>query len=285
MLKNTFCHIPGISAAAERKLWAAGVHSWDAVADAGGLPLSHDRSASVVEHTEISRQQLAAGNWRHFAGTMPAAQLWRMFPEFRGTVAYLDIETTGLSTAQGSVITTIALYDGQRIRHYVRGQNLDQFAADIDEYGLIVSYNGKCFDVPFIQQSLGIRLDQAHIDLRYVLKRLGYGGGLKGCERALGLDRGDLQGVDGFFAVLLWEDYQRSGNIKSLETLLAYNIQDVVNLETLLVMAYNLNLRQTPFAASHEISLPAAPTLPFQADRETIERLLRHYSSGYFGWR
>ncbi|MHB8969867.1 MAG: ribonuclease H-like domain-containing protein [Pirellulaceae bacterium] len=281
MLKNTFCHIPGISAAAERKLWSAGIHSWEAVPEAACLPLSRGRAASIVQHAEISRQQLAAGNLRHFSHAMPAKQHWRMFPEFRGTVAYLDIETTGLSAAQGSVITTIALYDGHTIRHYVRGQNLDQFPADIGNYGLLVTYNGKCFDVPFIQQSLRIQLDQAHIDLRYVLKSLGYGGGLKGCERSLGLDRGDLQGVDGFLAVLLWQDYRRSGNIKALETLLAYNIQDVVNLETLLVLAYNLNLRQTPFAASHELPLPAPPPLPFQADRKTIERLMPRYAAGY----
>ncbi|MGA2498454.1 MAG: ribonuclease H-like domain-containing protein [Tepidisphaeraceae bacterium] len=281
MLKNTFCHIPGISVGAERELWSGGIHSWDDASEAGRLPLSRGRAARLVQYAEISRRQLAAGNCRHFAGAIPARQHWRMFPEFRDTVAYLDIETTGLSAAQGSVITTIALYDGRRIRHYVRGQNLDQFSADIGDYGLIVTYNGKCFDVPFIEQNLGIRLDQAHIDLRYVLKRLGYGGGLKGCERSLGLDRGELQGVDGFFAVLLWEDYRRSGNIKALETLLAYNIQDVVNLETLLVMAYNLNLRETPFAASHELPLPAAPQLPFQADHKTIGRLLQRYTSGY----
>ena len=285
MLQNTFCHIPGISPAGERKLWSAGIHSWDAAWAAGELPLSRGRAANLVQHAEISRQQLAAGNVRHFASTIPARQQWRMFPEFRGTVAYLDIETTGLSAAQGSVITTIALYDGRNIRHYIQGRNLDQFEADISEYGLLVTYNGKCFDVPFIEQSLGIRLEQAHIDLRYVLKRLGYSGGLKGCERSLGLDRGELDGVDGFFAVLLWEDYRRKGNIKALETLLAYNIQDVVNLETLLVLAYNLNLRQTPFTASHQIPLPPSPTLPFQPDRNTIERLMRRYSCGYFGWR
>ena len=46
--------------------------------------------------------------------------------------------------------------------------------------------------------------------------------------------------------MLLWHDYRRSGNPRSLETLLAYNIQDVVNLETLLVMAYNLKIRPRP---------------------------------------
>jgi len=56
--------------------------------------------------------------------------------------------------------------------------------------------------------------------LRYVLKSLGYSGGLKSCEKALGLDRGDLDGVDGYFAVLLWRDYQKKHNEKALETLL-----------------------------------------------------------------
>jgi len=43
---------------------------------------------------------------------------------------------------------------------------------------------------------------------------------LKFCEKALGLDRGDLDGVDGYFAVLLWRDYQKKHNEKALETLL-----------------------------------------------------------------
>ena len=49
----------------------------------------------------------------------------------------------------------------------------------------IVSYNGKSFDVPFIENYFGIQLSHAQIDLRYVLGSLGYIGGLKGCERQL----------------------------------------------------------------------------------------------------
>jgi len=45
-----------------------------------------------------------------------------LYPEFRGSVAFFDIETTGLSFATDQ-ITTIALYDGNLIRTYVRGQN------------------------------------------------------------------------------------------------------------------------------------------------------------------
>jgi hypothetical protein len=145
----------------------------------------------------------------------------------------------------------------------------------VDAYRLLVTYNGKCFDVPFIRQSMGVVLRQPHIDLRYVLRSLGYSGGLKGCERKLGIERGDLADVDGFFAVILWEDYLKSGNPRSLETLLAYNIQDVVNLETLLVIAYNLKIGSTPFAQSHRMAAPTPPPLPFRADAETVQRLRR----------
>jgi uncharacterized protein YprB with RNaseH-like and TPR domain len=111
------------------------------------------------------------------------------------------------------------------------------------------------------------------IDLRYVLKSLGYSGGLKGCEAQLGIDRGDLTGVDGFFAVLLWNDYVQSGNEKALETLLAYNIEDVVNLETLMVMAYNMKVRETPFGQRLQIDLPARPEIPFNPHPATIQWL------------
>ena len=122
---------------------------------------------------------------------------------------------------------------------------------------------------------MGLFLDQAHVDLRYVLRSLGLSGGLKGCERQLGIARGDLEDVDGYFAVLLWDDYRRKRNPRALETLLAYNIQDVVNLEALLVTAYNLKIRPTPFAERNRLPTPVAPELPFRADRETIARLRR----------
>ena len=124
----------------------------------------------------------------------------------------------------------------------------------------------------------GVPLDQAHIDLRYLLASLGYKGGLKGCERRLGLDRGDLADVDGYFAVLLWHDYRRRGNREALETLLAYNIRDVVNLEPLLIKAYNLKAAQTPFGPSVALGPPTSPAEPFRAHAPTVARLMRQYA-------
>ena len=279
MLQNTFCHIPGFGAVTERRLWSAGLQSWDTVGRSADLPLGRAKSELLRREVESSAAHLAAGHASHFGQCLPAAEHWRLFREFGDSVAYLDIETTGLS---GSVdqVTTIVVFDGTRLCHYVHGQNLEDFSPAIQRHRLLVTFNGKSFDLPFLRQALGVRLDQAHIDLRHVLASLGYRGGLKSCERQLGLDRGELADVDGFFAVLLWHDYQRRGNPCALETLLAYNTLDVLNLARLMPLAYNLKLRATPFHATHQLAPPPIPANPFHADAATIARLRRAYG----GW-
>ena len=124
-------------------------------------------------------------------------------------------------------------------------------------------------------------MDQAHIDLRYVLAGLGYKGGLKACERSLGLDRGDLAEVDGSFAVLLWNEYKRRQNAQALETLLAYNIRDVVNLEALLIEAYNRKVAAMPFGSSLVLAPAPPPPEPFRAHEPTVRRLKAAYGWGF----
>jgi uncharacterized protein YprB with RNaseH-like and TPR domain len=222
----------------------------------------------------IMTQLTPLSNPEYFSKLLPSSQCWRLFPEFRETTVYLDIETTGLDRHYND-ITTIALYDGESIQTYVQGQNLEDFIEDIQKYKVIVSYNGKSFDIPFIEYFLNIRLDHAHVDLRYVLFSLGFRGGLKGCEQQLRIDRGDLRDIDGFFAVSLWDEYQKTGDQKALETLLAYNIQDTVTLENLMVTAYKLKIQQTPFSDTHLIEDPILPVIPYSVDLETVHKIKR----------
>jgi uncharacterized protein YprB with RNaseH-like and TPR domain len=282
MLRNTFLHIPGVGLKTEQNIWSGGILSWDDLLREGSAHLSAKKKDLVNQCLQDSMNQLATGNPRHFAEKIPAKQHWRFFPEFRESTAYLDIETTGLDS-WGHEITTIALYDGNSIFTYVQGQNLDAFEEDIQRYRVIVTYNGKCFDIPFIESYFRMKVPQVHIDLRYLLRSLGYTGGLKGCEKKAGIDRKELEGVDGYFAVLLWQDYQRTKNEKALETLLAYNIQDVVNLETLILLAYNLKLKETPFVHTHQLPYPPASQIPFKADLEMVERIraLRDYQASW----
>jgi uncharacterized protein YprB with RNaseH-like and TPR domain len=272
MLKKTFCHVPGIGAITENKLWSSGLHCWDDLIETETLPLSARRVQSMRGFLDQSTRELQDNNPHYFASLLPSNQIWRIFPEFRDSVAYVDIETTGLESWMNH-ITTISLYDGKSVSHYVYDQNLDDFKEDIEKYKIIVTYNGKCFDVPFLQYHLRIPMNHVQIDLRYLLHSLGYSGGLKGCEKKLGFDRGELTGIDGYDAVLLWNDFVRNDNGKALETLLAYNVQDTIIFETLMVIAYNLKLKTTPFSESHQLPLPEVPEIPFKADTETIVRI------------
>lgn len=269
MLTNTFIHLPGIGLKTETDLWNSGIRTWD------DFHLRGQDFVSAAKASYISEALGEAANHlpslpNYFTGLLPASQHWRIFPHFQDKTAYLDIETTGLSDT--CEITTIALYDGAQIKYYVQGENLDCFPADIMNYEVLVSYNGKSFDVPVINRYFNINLSQAHIDLRYVLHNLGIKGGLKGCEKQLGMDRGDLDGVDGYMAVVLWNHYRQTGDRNALDTLLAYNIMDTVNLERLMIEAYNRNLARTPFR-DKMLSEPTAPEIPFSPDRRLLAGL------------
>ena len=282
MLTNTFQHISGIGPDTERKLWDCGVLSWNHV-------LNNDDSMNnlqgtfkhrLIREVEISNENLIKKNIHHFADNLPTKSAWRIFPHFKDTVAYFDIETTGLCEYE-SYITTISLYDGREIKYYVNGINLDKFAEDIFNYDLLITYNGKTFDVPWVENFFKIKLPHAHIDLRYVLSSLGYKGGLKKCEKAFGIDRGDLDGLDGFFGIKLWFDYLENKNEKALETLLAYNIEDVVNLELLMTLAYNQLLCETPFIGTNKLPVKERPKIPYEPDMETVQQLLMSGGTWY----
>jgi len=78
----------------------------------------------------------------------------------------------------------------------------------------------------------------------------------------------------------LWLDYLR-GNEKALDTLVAYNTLDAVNLERLMIRAYNLKIQNTPFAEINMLTEPKIFTeLPLKTHQPTLDRLKRRYSWG-----
>jgi uncharacterized protein YprB with RNaseH-like and TPR domain len=150
----------------------------------------------------------------------------------------LDIETNG-GHHGADEITVIGLYDGSQVQTYVNGMNLNEFETAISAYELIVTFNGSLFDLPVIRRHFpSISLPPGHIDLRFLLNKLGYRGGLKAIERQFSLHRGStIDGMTGFDAVNLWKAYQW-GDESALERLVEYNTADIVNLKPLMEMGY-----------------------------------------------
>lgn len=277
MITKTFCHIPGIGPKKERNLWKKGLLTWDDLNNEIAASIDQGRREIIKHYCKESAIHLADSNASFFASLLPSSETWRLYPDFEDKIAYLDIETTGLS-GYCDCITTIAIYDGKNIYTFVQGKNLDEFADFISDYKLIVTFNGKTFDIPFIRQQLGIAMDQAHIDLRHVLGSVGMKGGLKKCEKQLGIDRKELTDVDGYFAVLLWQNYIRTGREEYLETLLAYNAADVVNLATIMPIAYNMKIKDTPFRETNTLPPTDPAPIPYKAHTNIIEQI--RYATG-----
>lgn len=152
--------------------------------------------------------------------------------------AYLDIESTGLYAGYDE-ITVIGIYltrgfENKFVQLVGKDITADSLKSILKGVSVLYTYNGSRFDLPFIRQRLDIDLTglHTHCDLMFHCWRRNLYGGLKSVERQLGIER-RLWGVDGYEAVRLWQRYVNNFDEDALQTLLAYNKEDVVNLKAL----------------------------------------------------
>jgi uncharacterized protein len=244
MLENTFIHLPDYGPRRERRLWTSGILTWDDFLERFGSSPYHK---SVSSRIASSKAALTCSDAYFFSQHLPRDEMWRCFPHF-DKVAYVDIETTGLSP-KTDYVTVAGLYDGKDVKSYVYDKNLTEFKQELAKYDLIVTFNGSMFDVPFLKSRIqGLKVPPVHIDLRFLLASLDIRGGLKKIEGQFGLEReGDLKGMNGYGAVLLWQSYLKHGDSKTLDKLVRYNAADITNLKFLVEWAYTEKRKRTGF--------------------------------------
>jgi uncharacterized protein YprB with RNaseH-like and TPR domain len=244
MLEATFLHLKGITPVLERKLWKAGVRSWQdflARYQSGTLPIP-----ARPEWWHLIRQsivQLERGNVHFFAQLLPVSEHWRLYGAFRSRTVFLDIETTGLG--ERDRVTVVGLFHDDRYEAFVDGLNLTQLPTVLPSFAILVTFNGEGFDLPFLWRMFpNLPLPPVHLDVRALLKRLNVHGSQKKIEERLGFVRREsLRGMTGADAVILWEAYLR-GETEALRRLLDYNREDVVKLRELMEYAYRELCRQ-----------------------------------------
>jgi uncharacterized protein YprB with RNaseH-like and TPR domain len=245
VLRSTFMHLAGIGPVTEAAFWRAGVHDWDRFRLRRTIPgVSRLRKERWEAELRSGEEALEAERAEHFAARLPPSEHWRLYPAFRPGTAFLDIETTGLSAA-ASVVTVVTVHGGGATRTFVRGEDLEELPAYLGRFGVLVTFNGTYFDLPFLRTAFPEWVPPAgHIDLRFALHRLGYSGGLKRIELVLGVgDRAGVEGIRGDDAVRLWYQAVR-GHPEALRLLVEYNRADTVNLEPLLVFTVRGLARQ-----------------------------------------
>lgn len=235
MLRSTFLHVSGIGPWTETQLWRLGLDDWPSFRERREIPgVSAFRKRRWDTELDLGERALAERSAAYFAARLPPLEHWRLYPEFKGETAFLDIETTSLSPYQG-MVTCVAVHGGGETRSFVAGDNLEELPAYLGRFRVLASFNGIFFDVPFLQVAFPNWVPPtAHIDLRFVLRRIGHTGGLKRIEKELGLGARDgVEGIHGLDAVRLWHEWRR-GKRESLDLLVDYNRADTVNLEPLL---------------------------------------------------
>ncbi|MCH9009196.1 MAG: ribonuclease H-like domain-containing protein [Chloroflexi bacterium] len=272
MLGRTFIHLPGVGSVTEREIWKSGISNWSEFLDSEFLPSRIERRRPGLQSlVQESQERLEKGHARYFHNNLPGGERWRLYGDFRDNAAFLDIETTGLSPQFG-YITMVGILDSRGYKAFVHDENLEELREALEQYDLVVTFNGAAFDLPYVEHHFGnVFKDMAHIDLRFPLKKAGYSGGLKSIERQLGLARPSaLSELDGFDAVLMWQMWL-NGDRAARDTLVRYNAEDVASLPLLSETVYNKLAAELPtevdaLAPSHRHDID----LPF--DPQTVER-------------
>jgi len=246
MLQNTFIHIPRISRNAEIKLWRNDIRTWqDFLEKKNRIEISDARRELVSNHINNSLEALKNKDYAFFS-SLPNNQHWRMYESLKKKTCFLDIETTGLSSHYDD-ITLIGIHGDEGTKIFMKDEDLEKFSRELKKYDNIITFNGKCFDIPFIKNKFpDTTIPIFHTDLRYVMADLGFRGGLKNIERVRGISRDDeIENFTGFDAVILWHKYQKGDN-DALVKLKKYLTADVENLPILMNMA-SIEMKQKHF--------------------------------------
>jgi uncharacterized protein len=238
MIESSFCILSGVGLRTERQWWQRGMSTWvDFLSSDSVRGIGPHRKTVYDEELRRARVHRAQEDARYFAVHLPTQEQWRLYEWLRPRAVYLDIETNSFGQ-----ITVVGLYGSGGFTSLIKGELLtrQRLCDELAQYDLLVTFNGTSFDLPVLLATFpDVPLDQPHIDLCCLGRRLGYRGGLKVIETQLGIARStELQGMCGADAGRLWNRWRHRRDEEAREILLAYNEADCVNLQPLADLFY-----------------------------------------------
>jgi uncharacterized protein YprB with RNaseH-like and TPR domain len=199
------------------------------------------RAVDAAYHGALSDAASAARQW-----IAARCELDAVRPD---DLVFIDLETTGLGSTPLFLIGAMAWEDGGLVvrqyfaRSYAEERAvLERFLGDVADKPLLVSFNGKSFDLPYVRvrsaaTGVPFRIDPAHLDLLHVSRRI-WKGRLPNCklqtlERAV-CGRQRFADIPGSEIPQAYHDFVRTGDARQMATCLHHNLLDLVTLADLM---------------------------------------------------
>ena len=258
----------------EPDVQATSPHDLAGIAEAFGGTAIEDGAAHLVVIDRVYESTQSHGRWRIEACRPTTEAPLSIFdkkaasaPGWSSKPVFFDTETTGLSGGAGTIAFLAGLGwfedEGFRVRQWLltsqAGERLllKELGAAVDAASLLVSYNGRSFDVPLMDMRWAYHRqpspfdDMPHFDMLPSARKLWKGrenlsdpGGESSCSLStlerdvLGFHRvGD---VPGFEIPARYFQFLRTGDHRLLQGVLDHHRHDIVSLAVLMSHALHL---------------------------------------------
>jgi len=201
------------------------------------------RWAAMCEAFEICITDRRSRLWSHLAGVVGEADLTP------ADVIFMDLETTGLGSSPLFLIGTMIWGDGRLVvrQFFARDYSEERaavslFLADAADKRLLVSFNGKSFDMPYVHVraaavGLTCTLDPPHLDLLHTGRRI-WKGRFADCKlqtlEQYVCGRSRTGDIPGWQIPQAYHDYVRTGNAWQMVACLEHNMLDLITLADLM---------------------------------------------------
>jgi len=225
---SSFCQFRGVTRELERRFRAEGVTCVQSLLRYLSLRGQKSLLRRVSLSVRIFNEARRLGMTDVIVNAFPIGTRARVVADRFEKALFFDIETDG--TGPRSLVTLIATSMNGRERTFVRDIDLMDFLEVWNAAEMIVSFNGKRFDVPVLMREFGLSRIPAHVDLMDEVRHYGLRGGLKEIERRIGFVRQVSDCQDGMDAIEMWRRFKGTGDKDALEALRAYNRDDVRSL-------------------------------------------------------
>ncbi len=222
----------GIGPKTEEKLKGQGYHDLDSLAQHARWGEGACSLLSAIDRCDAELLMRCGAPDLHLLGFYPAT-----------SIAFIDIETTGLHSAQPLFLVGImGPRDGAMVLRQFLARSYEEEAAvlaaardELERFGVIATYNGRRFDLPYIRDRMayhGIAWGPCglHVDLLRTTRRL-FRGVLPDCrlvtvaEHLLGYERhGDIPSA---MIPEVYHEFVRTRNPVLIRPILQHNAMDL----------------------------------------------------------